>query len=204
MSIAVAPKEIKTESAPREYHWTVDSLYRAIDAGVFQEPKRLELIHGRIIENMGQNPPHASTRRRLARLLRQMLEPRFYVCDENPLRISFDGEPTPDIIVVTGKEGDYDERHPTPKEVILLVEISDTTAAYDLGDKSQFYAQSGIVDYWVVALAKRQIVIHRDPSPDGYRSVTIVGMEESLAPLMASDALLSVHDLLGIKTTGQA
>ena len=180
-----------------EYHWTVDALYRALDAGVFEHPERLELIQGRLIENMSQNAPHASLRRRLGRLLRASLEPPFLVMEESSLRLALDGEPVPDVLVVTGAESDYDLKHPTQAEAVLVVEVSDTSATYDLGGKSILYAEASIADYWVVLVNEAVIVVHREPSPDGYKDVTRLNGSDTLAPLAMPEAVWSVDALLG-------
>ena len=182
--------------APREYHWTVENFYQAADAGVFQEPKRLELIHGRIIEKRPPSPQHVTSRLWVARQLRTALEPKFYVVEEAPLHIAFDGEPIPDVSVVSGKTLDYVKRHPVPDEVLLLIEVAVSSADYDLGEKALLYAQAGMRDYWVVLPEEQQIVVHRSPSIDGYLSVITVGMNETILPLTASDVSFSVRDLL--------
>lgn len=186
-----------TQAAPQDYHWTVDAFYRALDARVFDCPERLELIRGRIVENMGQSPLHAGLRRRIARMLRAALEPRFYVCEETPIHIAFDGEPTPDVSVMNGAEGDYDNRHPTPEDAVLLVEVAVSTMDFDLGEKAVLYAQSGIIDYWVVLPAARQIVVHRAPSESGFGDVVTLGEADVLSPLAAPDVSLSVRELFG-------
>lgn len=179
------------------YLWTVDALYRALDAGVLEDPKRLELIQGRIIRKMPQNPVHTFLRRRLGQLLRDSMTPAFLVMEESPLRLAIDGEPVPDVFIVSGSESDYRERHPTQAEAMLVVEVSNTTVEYDLGEKAMLYAQSGIADYWVVLVNDSAIVVHRQPSPEGYQDVTRLAGADTLSPLALPDAAWTINELLG-------
>lgn len=190
------PEAVGGETGPVPYHWTVDALYRAYNAGVFEDPQRLELIHGRIIRKMSQNAPHASLRRRLSRRLRGSMEPSFLVMEESPLRLALDGEPVPDLFIVTGTEEDYDQRHPTQSNAMLVVEVSDTTVTYDLGEKALLYAEAGIADYWVVLVNEAAIVRHRGPTPEGYKEVARLAGNDALSPLAAPEAVWTVDALL--------
>lgn len=190
-------KAVEAEAEPTPYHWTVDAFYHAINNGVFKEPERLELIQGRIVENMGQNPPHRAFRVRLARRFQAFLQPRFFVVEECPVRITEDTEPTPDIVVLIGQEADYDDRHPTPPNVVVAVEVSDSTANYDLEGKARMYAQAGIAEYWVVLVRDGSIIVHRDPTPSGYQNVVRVSGADTVSLLAAPELVWTVEALLG-------
>ena len=177
--------------------WTVDALYQALNAGFLEDSKRLELIHGRIIRKMPQSPVHTFLRRRLGQFLRDSMVPAFLVMEESPLRLAIDGEPVPDVFVASGSEKDYAERHPTQADTVLVVEVSNTTADYDLGEKALLYAQSGIFDYWVVLVNESTIVRHREPSPEGYGEVTRLSGGDTLSPLALPGVAWTVDALLG-------
>ena len=191
------PGAAKGETGPVPYHWTVDTLSRALAAGVFDHPERLELIQGNMIENPPMNPPHASLADMIAQMLRDALQPPLVIREEKCIHIAFDGEPVPNISVVRGKRTDYRQLHPRPEDVALLVEIADTTTDYDLGEKSLLYAQAGINDYWVVLVNEGVIVQHREPSPDGYQSVTRLAGNNAISPLAMPEAVWTVGALLG-------
>ena len=176
--------------------WTVDALYQALNAGLLEDPKRLELIHGRIIRKMPQNPIHTFLRRRFGQLLRDSMT-GFVVMEESPLRLAIDGEPVPDVFVASGSEKDYQTRHPTQAETVLVIEVSNTTADYDLGEKALLYAQSGISDYWVVLVNEAVIVRHRQPSAGGYAEVTRLADTDMLSPLALPGATWTINELLG-------
>jgi len=95
----------------------------------------------------------------------------------------------------TRKE-DYGSQHPTPEDVVLLIEVSDTTVAYDIGGKALLYAQAGIRDYWVVLVNEAAIVRHRGPSAEGYQEVVRLAGADTLSPLAKPEAVWTVSALL--------
>jgi Uma2 family endonuclease len=199
--IAEKPVEKATsadgESAPQEYLWTADDFEQACEAGVFGRDRRLELIHGKVMDRMPESILHGFIATLIIECLRALLPPGFLVRGERLIRIAFDGDPVPDISVVVGGPFDYRDHHATPQDVALLVEVSISSAEYDLGGKALLYAQAGITDYWVVLPDREQIVVHREPSADGYAKVTGLGEEETVSPLAAPEATLAVRELLG-------
>ncbi len=194
MSVTLSPPPQMVEEQHEDKHWTSKEFYRAAAAGKFDDPDRLELIHGRLIRLM-QGERHANLRVRVSRRLRRTLDPPFFVRDENPLHIASDGEPIPDLMLTYQEE--YEGRHPEPSDVALLVEVADTTVAYDLGGKSVLYAQAGITDYWVVLVNEAAIVRHREPTAEGYQEVTRLAGSDALSPLVAPEAVWTVDALLG-------
>ncbi len=203
MSVTLPPRPAQ-EQPNNEYHWTADQFYRAADAGIFDNPGRLELIHGRIIEKMPQSPLHSAVAAIVADSLRTVLPSGYTVREERAIHITFDGEPIPDVSVVIGQNKDYLRRHPAPEDVVLLVEIAVSSVASDTGDKALLYAQAGIADYWVVLPESGEVWAHREPSPQGYRSVNRLNKMATVAPLDAPDAVLAVRDLLGLPADGGA
>ena len=181
---------------PAPYHWTVDAYYRATDAGVFAHPKRLELIHGRIIQHMPPSPRHAALAGSLAERLRAAVPPGFTLREEKPLHLASDTEPIPDISIVNGKNGDYADQHPVPAEVVLVVEVAISSADYDLDDKARLYAQASIAEYWVVLVGENEMVVHRQPASGGYESVTRLGTDSTVSLPVAGCAALLVKELL--------
>lgn len=178
------------------YHWTVDAFYRAIDAGVFEEPNVLELVRGEIWKRDKMNPPHATVTTRIARRMRDLFEPNFCIREEKPIHLAFDGEPVPDVLVANGSHEDYEERHPVSENIRLLVEVADTSVDRDTREKALLYAQAGIPDYWVVLLNARQVLVHRQPTPEGYPDPRRLLEDDTVTPLFAPDVTIAVADLL--------
>ena len=183
-------------TGPGRYHWTVDTFYRAINAGVFEEPERLELVRGQIWEKENVKPPHARVTERISRLLRASFEPTFWVLEEKPLRLMSDGEPTPDVQVVTGSPDEYEDRHPTSADVRLVVEVADASADRDTGEKALLYAEAGIPEYWVSLIINGELLVYRNPGSDGYSAPQRLRAGDSVAPLFAPDVAIRVADLL--------
>jgi len=196
MSVTLSPPLPAQRQKAEERHWTVEEFYRAYDAGEFGYSGRLELIQGRIIEKMPPGPHHSYLADAVAHMLRVAMEPPLLVREEKAIHIAFDGQPIPDISVVRGRRADYGEQHPAPEDVALLVEVSDATAAYDLGEKALLYAQAGITDYRVVLVNEAAIVRHRQPTPEGYQEVTRLAGADTLAPLAALEVFWTVGALL--------
>jgi len=202
MSVTMPPRPAE-EQAAGDRHWTVEEFYRAYDAGAFGPSRRLELIQGRIVEKMPPGPHHSYLADAIAHMLRVALEPPLLVREEKAIRIAFDGQPIPDITAVSGERADYQERHPTPEDVALLVEVADTTVAYDLGEKSVLYARAGISDYWVVLVNENAVVRHRQPTSEGYAEVVRLAGRDVLSPLAAPEAAWAVDFLLGREPRGE-
>ncbi len=195
MSLTLSPLAVPKTQNGTERHWTAEEFYRAAAQGQFTDPDRLELVHGRLIRLM-QGERHANLTARLSRRLRRALDPPFFAREEKPIHIAFDGEPIPDLMM-TYEEG-YAGRHPEPQDVALLVEVADTSVEYDLGEKALLYAQAGIEDYWVVLVAENAVVVHRDPDPNGYRSVVkLVGLD-TISPLATPNISWTITKWLGV------
>jgi len=196
VTLPAPPMSPTVPQPPAPYHWTVDAFYRATDASMFAHPKRLELIHGRIIEHMPPAPRHAALAGSLAERLRAVLPPGFTVREEKPLHLASDTEPTPDISIVSGKNGDYINQRPVPAEVGLLVEVAVSSTDYDLGDKAGLYAQAGIAEYWIILVGDNQLVVHRQPAPGGYESITRLGITDTVSLPVAEGVTLPVEKML--------
>jgi Uma2 family endonuclease len=180
----------------QRYHWTVEAFYRATSAGVFDDPKRWEVIRGELWRRDIVNPPHAYTTEYLAESFRRCFAPDYRVREEKPLRLSEDTEPQPDVVVVLPDKELYAHRHPTPMETRLVVEVADATRYVDLGEKAALYAEAGIPEYWVVDLPRRRLVVHRDPSVDGWGEVRRLSEEDEIAPLFAPTNAFPIVNIL--------
>ena len=186
------------EGGPADYRWTVDAFYRAAEAGVFDWDARLELIRGKVIDRMPESALHAFLTTLIMQLMQAVFTaPHFVVRCEKPIRIAFDAEPVPDVSILRGKNADYRQRHPSPEDVALLVEVAISSAAIDTGEKALLYAQAGIVDYWVALPETGQLIVHREPTDAGYQSVTTLTRNAIVSPLSAPEATFVVSALFG-------
>lgn len=193
---ALLASQPKTEVL-REYHWTAPMFYRALDAGAFGLWPKVELIRGKLMEHPGQTPPHAYTVGHIGRCFRDVLEPRFQVRECKPIAIAEDTHADTDVLVIIDRRSEYEERHPGPEDTLLLIEVADSSAEYDIGEKALLYAQAGIRDYWVVLVNEAAVVRHRGPTPEGYQEVTRLAGADAISPLAMPEAVWTIDALLG-------
>jgi Uma2 family endonuclease len=186
---------------PTVRRWTRDEYYRMADLGFFQD-QRVELIDGEIIEMAPQKDAHAVAVSLTRDALAEAFGDGYWVRMQLPLRLAEGSDPEPDASVVHGKARDYlGKGHPTG--ALLVVEVSDTTLAYDRGPKASLYASAGITDYWIVNLINAQVEVHREPVEDAdqphgfrYRKVTALKAGASIRPLAKPAAEVAAADIL--------
>ncbi len=197
MSVTLSPPLNTTEQVTQEHHWTVEEFYHAYEAGELGYSKNWELMQGRLIEKMPPGFYHAALADIIAQMLRDAMQPPYIVREEKPVQLSADTQLIPDITVARGARADYLNHHPAPEEVVVLVEVADTTVVKDLGEKALQYAQVDIADYWVVLVNESVIVRHRQPSPEGYGEVTRLADADRISPLALPEAAWAINELLG-------
>ena len=149
------------------WRFTVHDYHRMGEAGILHEDDRVELIEGELVEMTAIGTRHFSCVNRLTRMLVMNVGDEAIVSVQNPVRLNEYNEPQPDFTVIRPR--DYRESLPKPEDVLLLIEVSDTTLAYDRGVKLPLYARAGIREVWIVDLPGETIERHTDPSEEGYR-----------------------------------
>lgn len=159
--------DLHTVAPPRERAFTVGEYYRLARHGILTENDRVELLDGRIYEMAPIGSAHAQCVRRLTELLVRRATPRAVVSVQNPVRLNDRSEPEPDVALLEPQDV-YGRRHPRPEDVLLLIEVADTSPDFDRDVKSLLYARAGIRELWVVALGEQRVHAYRRPGPDGY------------------------------------
>lgn len=150
---------------------TVDDYYRMAETGVLAPDARVELIEGEIIAMAPQRSLHASTVNELVKRLTIALArqgDRAMVTCQTPLRLSQRSEPEPDLMLLRPRDDGYAQSHPGPADVLLLIEVADTSVRYDREIKLPLYAQHGVAEVWIVDLQAGLLRMHRRPDADGY------------------------------------
>lgn len=176
--------------------FTVEEYYLMAKAGILGEDDRVELIDGEIVEMPPIGIPHASHVDLLTQLFILRLGGRAIVRVQNPVRLGEHSEPQPDIALLRPRDDFYAAAHPGPSDVLLIIEIADTSIDYDREVKGPLYARAGIPEYWLVDLAGQRIEIYRDPRAGEYRQVRLVRQAERLAPEALPSLELSSSDIL--------
>lgn len=191
------PVESTAEVELTRYRFTVAEYMRMAEAGLFGENSRVELIWGEVVEMSPIYIGHTSTVKRLIRLLTKILDERIILGVQDPVQLSDDSMPQPDIAVLRPRDDFYSEQQPGRDDILLLIEVADSSLRYDRRVKSKLYGAAGITDYWIVNLPERQIEVYREPRPNGYRTVTTYASGETLSPLAFADVVLNVNEILG-------
>ena len=145
---------------------SVADYHRLAEAGILGEDDRVELLEGQLIAMAPVGPRHALAVDALTDLLSHALTPPARLRVQNPMTQNCDTEPQPDIAVVRRPWRGYPREHPGPGDIFLLVEVADSTLAFDKGAKRILYARAGIPEYWLVDLTEDVVHIHRNPVGD--------------------------------------
>jgi Uma2 family endonuclease len=175
---------------------TVDEYYRMAEAGVLAPDARVELIEGEVVDMAPIGTRHASAVKRLNQLLSSAVVGRAIVAVQDPVRLGDLSEPEPDVMLLAPRADFYAERHPTAADVLLLVEVSDTTARYDRQIKVPLYARHGVAEVWVVDLDARVLRVHRKPAAGEYTEITTHAEPGRMAPLALPELALDLTPLL--------
>jgi Uma2 family endonuclease len=189
--------ETKPMSAElQKWHFNVDQYYRLAEAGVLKPDDRVELIEGEIIKMPPIGSPHASSVTRANYALEPFTRHKFIVSIQNPVRLSDFSEPVPDIALLKPRPDFYAERHPRPEDVLLIIEVADTTLLSDRNVKIPLYARHGIPECWLVNLPKKIIEVYYDLMDEVYRKALKCNREEVLTSPTVPGLSLKVSEII--------
>ncbi len=174
---------------------TTEAFHKMYEAGIISENEHVELIRGKIIRKRPKGSKHSNTINRITRCLLIKLQGKAEIHNQNPISIPDDSEPEPDLALLIPPLERYDHRLPQPEDVLLVVEVSDSTLEWDRKEKTRLYAEAGIPVCWVVNIAAREIEVYEKPSAIGYKSMTRFGAGEEL-PVAALGVRVQVNELL--------
>lgn len=160
---------------------TVPDFHKMGEAGILRATDRVELIEGEIVDMAPIGHPHAYVVNRLAQLFSRAAQDDCLVSVQNPVRLDDHSEPQPDIALL--KPGDYMDRAPQPPDILLLVEVADTSIAYDRGVKVDLYARNGVCELWLLDLGGGVLTVYREPEAGRYRKVWEPVAGEVVSPL---------------------
>lgn len=171
-------------------HWfTVAEYERMGAAGIFSEDDRVELIEGEIVEMSPIGKRHAACVGRLTQTLILLLQSKAIIWVQNPIRLNDYSEPQPDVAILKPRADFYEQSLPTPADVLLVIEVSDTTLEFDRQIKLPLYARAGIPEVWLVNLIDEQIETYARPAGDAYQTT---GHFERGADVQA-DSIADLH-----------
>jgi len=162
------------------HRFSVTEYHRMAEAGILNEDSRVELIRGRIVDMSPIGAPHLGMVNRLTRLLVGVLTGRATISVQNPVRLDDGSEPQPDLAVLRPRADDYATSTPRPADVLLLIEVADSSLDDDRGEKVPLYAEHGIAECWIVNIPERNVEVHREPRNGSYASFRKVGSDGTL------------------------
>jgi Uma2 family endonuclease len=188
--------EVATPTYTR-YKFTVEEYRRMGEAGILTEDDRVELIAGEIVKMSPIGERHASCVGWLTRTLTLMLQHVALVWVQNPLHLDDYSEPEPDVLVLKLRDDFYRNGKPRPEDVLLVIEVSDSTLAYDRQVKVPLYARAGVPEVWIVNLLDERVETFADPSEGAYRMAESYTRDEWVQSHALCDLNLDVDKIFG-------
>lgn len=179
------------------HRFTVEDFAHMGEAGMFAADDRVELIDGEIREMTPIGPSHAGIVDRLAELLINRLTGRANVRIRNPIRLGRYTEPQPDLAVARRRIGHYTDRHPGAGDILLVVEVADSSLLYDQTEKAPRYAAAGIPEAWLVDVSGETVAVCTAPGPDGYTEERVLRRGEEIASAAVAGLRLPIDDIFG-------
>jgi Uma2 family endonuclease len=176
--------------------FTIEQFQRMDELGIFAPDQRLELIHGEIVEMSPIGIRHAAAVGRLIALF-SSVNRQCIVWSQNPIQLEHSTLPQPDVALLRQREDFYDKAYPKPADVLLVVELADTSLAYDRDVKVPLYAQAGIPEVWLVDLNKRELIVYRSPVNGKYTEVRYPQPADMVAPVLLPEASYFVEQVVG-------
>lgn len=177
--------------------FTTEEYHRMGEAGILREDDRVELIEGEIVQMTPIGSRHAACVMRLNQLFSRHSGQGVLVNVQNPIQLGKYSEPQPDVTLLRFRPDFYAESHPRPTEVLLAVEVAETSAAYDREVKVLLYAKAAIPEVWLVDLTEGWVEVYRQPSSQGYQDVRTFRRGEQVVSVALPDLPLAVNDVLG-------
>jgi Uma2 family endonuclease len=177
--------------------FTVDDYHRLAQIGILGADERVELLDGQIVEMSPIGPRHAGCVKNLARLLYRKLGDAVLLGVQDPVVLGARSEPQPDIAVLKPRADTYSSAHPRPEDILLVIEVADTSLESDREVKLPLYAGAGIPEAWLVDLEHDVLEVHRQPGPEGYREVRTLARGDTLAALLVATGAIAVDEVLG-------
>ena len=155
---------IKFGAIPHDPIWrlSVTQYHEMIRNGILTADDQVELLEGWLIPKMPKNPPHRIVTKLTRNALEKIAPEGCYVDSREPITLT-DSEPEPDVVIVRGSTRDYQESHPETEDVLLIIEVSDSTLDKDRGVKKRSYARAGIANYWIINLVNETCEVYSKP-----------------------------------------
>jgi Uma2 family endonuclease len=177
--------------------FTVDEYHNFIELGVFKPEERIELWEGEFVEMSPIGKRHAGCIDAVAEMLKDFLNKQVIVRTQNPIVLNDFSEPQPDVCLLKRRADFYRSVNATAADVLLAMEVSDTTIKYDREIKFPRYAENGIAEAWLIDLENDRVEIHTQPTVNGYKLVKILHRGDIAESTIFEEIKIAVNDILG-------
>lgn len=182
---------------PQKHYFNVSEYYLMAQGGIIREDARVELIEGEVIEMSPIGKRHAACVLRLNRLLNRKVDDLAFVSVQSPIGIDDFSEPQPDLALLKPRADFYSNSHPTSQDVLVIIEVCDTSVDYDRNVKLPLYARAGIPEAWLVLLPKDVVEVYTDPKNGKYTKVQRLKRGKMLKSSTVAGLSLKVDEILG-------
>ncbi len=176
--------------------FTSDEVHQMMEIGILPEESGWELINGEIIHRMTIGSRHAGVLKRISSTIFALLGGKFVIGVQDPIKISQQNEPEPDISIMKMREDFYIENHPQPTDVLLVIEVSDSTLKFDRNTKKRIYAMAGIAEYWLVNLEGNTLEVYIKPKGDNYFEMKVYERGDAIQSTQIAKLKLNVSDII--------
>lgn len=196
MARAAAPATVD-ETMPVRHRFTIDEYHRMGEAGIFDEDARVELIEGDVVHMCPIGTRHTGGVNRLTALLIRRLGSRVVVSVQNPMILDDFSEPQPDLTVLAFRSDYYEGAHPRPADVLLAIEVADSSLSYDRRIKAALYARKHVRELWIIDVVGKALDVYRRPAASGYREHQRLLRGKRVAMAAFPRVFFRVADILG-------
>ena len=176
--------------------FTVHDYHRMVDAGILSEDDRVELIRGEVVAMSPIGPRHSAAVLRANQTLVRLVGDRAIVGVQGSVRLDEYDEPQPDIYLLRPREDFYASGHAGPADILLIVEMADSSLEYDQTIKMQLYAETGVPEYWIADIRNDCLIVYSDRHTDGYRRMETLARGSRIAPQLLPECDVPVAALL--------
>lgn len=192
-----AVMEQRREQAVKRYRFSADDYERMIEVGIFAEDDRLELLEGEVVLMAPIGRRHMACVKRLNRILSRRLGDDLILSVQDPVRMTDLTEPQPDLALLRFRDDFYEGSIPAAADVLLIIEVADTSITYDRQEKAPLYARAGIPEFWLVDLNTDTITVFAQPAEGEYRTVKSHSRGETVSSATFPDLSLPAEEILG-------
>lgn len=179
------------------WRFSTEDYRRLAEAGILSNADRVELIEGEILDMAPIGSRHNAGVNRLARFLFRHLDDSVIIQVQGSIQLQGEIAPQPDVTILRGRDDYYADALPTPADVLLLVEVADTSLGYDRTEKADLYASAGVTEYWLADVERQRVFVHTGPTPSGYARVEIRDRGDTWTSTALPQLAVSGKDIFG-------